>query len=122
MSLLAEWFDWFQALKGTLLYDSALCLVRPVFSRDALRIYLSLGAFAGIARLRRRGLHDWWSLAILSVAVIAMETLDYLFMARRGAAALGGWQLDALFDIANSLVLPALLVVLARRLSARSDA
>jgi uncharacterized membrane protein YpjA len=75
---------------------------------DLLHVHVGMALFALTALLTRRRMRSWWPLGIVAAFAIGNEVIDYFANVE--------WsdQLSAL-DVANTLVWPLVLFLLARR-------
>lgn len=86
--------------------------------KDALHIYAGVAAQLLAARLFARGLASPWPLAIVFLLALANEAYDIVFEVWPPADRPRQWPLG-LHDIVNTLAMPVLLFLLARRAWAR---
>lgn len=77
-------------------------------SDNLLHVHLGLALFALTALLTRRRMRSWWPLGIVAAFAIGNEVIDYFASDDRTA------RLSAI-DVANTLVWPLVLFLLARR-------
>jgi hypothetical protein len=94
----------FQSMKHEIVHFVSL-------SKDALHIYVGIGAFVVASAFSRKGMRAVFPLVTVAVLAIAGELLD----SRDDMRKLGRWRyLSSLHDIANTMFWPVALWLLAR--------
>lgn len=94
----------FQSMKHEIVHFASL-------SKDALHIYVGMGAFLISSAFASKGLRSVFALAVVVVLAMLGEVLD----ARDDLRKLGHWRyMSSLHDFANTLFWPLVLWLLAR--------